>query len=395
MLARWRESLLKYLEPRLPIRPLLHYLNELLRRPLPSSVHWFHTLGFVILIFLGLQGLTGVLLLCYYKPTAAEAYDSVQFIMRDVRFGWFIRKFHAWGASILVVLLILHLARVFITGAYKKPREFTWVAGSLLFILVLAMGFTGYLLPWNQVSFWGTVVATDSIGKAPGAGPLVLQFMRGGTEVTELTLNRFFAAHVVILPALLTIIIACHIALVLSLRFARMSHVDEKEPSPEELLREGGQPLWPHHLLRVAIAGLFVLGLLITLVIAAPYEDPGPANPLFTPPAIKPDWYFLPVYQLTKVVRELPAFLILNAALAGFILWPFIDGILDRKGERHPRKRKIILALGLTAFLAVSALGVLGYLSEQRLTLFGTTYHFDIYGLPTQESAEKPQGEQP
>lgn len=402
MLEKWRKQALDALEIRLPIRAISRIVLEYVKQPLPKNVGWFHTFGFAAFLFLGLQAITGVLLLCYYKPSAAEAYDSVQFIMRNVSFGWFIRKTHAWGASILVALLLLHIARVFITGAYKKPRELTWMAGAVLFILVLAMGFTGYLLPWNQVSYWGTVVATDSIGKAPGAGPIALQFMRGGTEVTELTLNRFFAAHVAILPALILLVLAAHLFLVFGLKLARTTSVKEPEATPAEALAGGGAPLWPDHVIRVAIVGLFVLGILITLAIAAPHEDPGRADPFLTPHGIKPEWYFLPVYQLTKipfekigVPSELTAFVILNAGLVLFIFWPVFDWILDRSGERHLRKRKKILALGFAVFLAVSALGVLGYLSERSMTIFGKTYHFDIYGLPT--TAEEPvkEGETP
>jgi quinol-cytochrome oxidoreductase complex cytochrome b subunit len=178
-------------------------------------VNWFYTLGSATLFVAVLQIVTGILLTMYYVPTPDHAYDSVMYITTQLPAGWFIRGLHHWGASALVVLTALHMLRVFFAGSYKYPREATWLTGVALLLIAVGFGFTGYLLPWDQKAYWATTVGTRIAGVAPGLGPIILRVMRGGEDLSALTLARFFGAHVWVLPAALLTLIGIHMYLVI------------------------------------------------------------------------------------------------------------------------------------------------------------------------------------
>jgi quinol-cytochrome oxidoreductase complex cytochrome b subunit len=176
-------------------------LNEILKKPVPSFARWWwYCLGGITFFLFVIQGTTGILLAFYYKPTAAEAYASIQFIENEVYFGAAIRAIHHWSANGMIVMAIAHMIRVFIMGAYKPPRELNWVSGVILLVLTLTFGFTGYLLPWDQRAFWASTVGTEIAGAVPAVGNLVLIFLRDGWGVTEATLGRFFGLHVLVVP---------------------------------------------------------------------------------------------------------------------------------------------------------------------------------------------------
>ena len=190
-------------------------------------VNWFYTLGSAALFVATLQIVTGILLTVYYVPTPDHAYDSVIYITAQLPAGWFIRGLHHWGASAMVLLTALHMLRVFFYGAYKFPREVTWLTGVVLLLVVIGFGFTGYLLPWDQKAFWATIVGTRIAGVAPGIGPLILRIARGGEELSAVTLARFFGAHVWVLPAALLTLLIIHIYLVISIGITAVPERDE------------------------------------------------------------------------------------------------------------------------------------------------------------------------
>ncbi len=198
----------------------------LLDRPEPHGT-WWNTLGSATLFLFTMQGLTGIFLLVYYTPSPDHAYDSIQYIMNGVAFGWLIRGIHHWSATLMVLFVFLHMLRVFVTASYKYPRELTWVVGVLLLLTTLGMGLTGYLLPWNQRSYFATTVATEIAGLVPGLGPFITRVMRGGTDLSALTLSRFFAAHVWMLPALLSLLIGVHLYLIIR-------HGESEYPTEED-----------------------------------------------------------------------------------------------------------------------------------------------------------------
>lgn len=179
------------------------------------KVNWLHTLGSATLLVATIQVVTGILLTIYYVPTPDHAYDSVQYITTQVPAGWLIRGLHHWGASAMVVLAVLHMLRVVLHAAYKYPREMTWLTGVLLLLVVLGFGFTGYLLPWDQKAYWATTVGTRIAASAPGVGDWILRVVRGGEELTAVTLARFFGVHVWVLPATLLILLTSHLYLVI------------------------------------------------------------------------------------------------------------------------------------------------------------------------------------
>lgn len=178
-------------------------------------VNWFYTLGSATLFVAVNQAITGILLMIYYVPTPDHAYDSVQYITTQVAGGWLIRGLHHWGASVMVVLVVLHMLRVIIYGAYKYPREVTWMTGVVLLLVVIGFGFTGYLLPWDQKSYWATTVGTRIAGVVPFLGNWILRIMRGGDDLSAVTLARFFGAHVWVLPATLLLLVGTHLFLVI------------------------------------------------------------------------------------------------------------------------------------------------------------------------------------
>ncbi|MBN1312624.1 MAG: cytochrome b N-terminal domain-containing protein [Anaerolineae bacterium] len=190
-------------------------LKKILHRPVPKHARrWFYCLGGITAFLFAVQAVTGIFLAFYYKPTPAEAYASIQFIETQVHFGAGVRAIHHWCANGMIVMCVAHALRVFITGAYKAPRELNWVGGVLLLILTLAFSFTGYLLPWDQRAYWATTVGTEIAGGVPDFGTLVLVFLRAGWTVTDLTLSRFYATHVLVLPIMITLLMGLHFLMV-------------------------------------------------------------------------------------------------------------------------------------------------------------------------------------
>jgi len=190
-------------------------LSKILKKPVPKyALHWWYCLGGITAFLFVVQGLTGIMLAFYYKPTAAGAYASIQFIENEVRFGSAIRAIHSWAANGMIVICVAHMLRVFIMGAYKRPRELNWVSGVLLLILTLAFGFTGYLLPWDQRAFWATTVGTQIAGVIPAIGNLALVFLRVGWNVSEATLGRFYALHIIVIPLATVALMLVHFMMV-------------------------------------------------------------------------------------------------------------------------------------------------------------------------------------
>jgi menaquinol-cytochrome c reductase cytochrome b subunit len=192
-------------------------IRYFLFRKVPADTNWFHTLGSATLTAFLVQAITGVILAFYYKPSSDEAYQSIRYITDDLTLGWLVRGMHRWGASVFIILMFLHMGRVFLFGAYKYPRELNWIVGVLLLATGMFEGFTGYLLPWDQTSYWATVVGININGTAPFLGPFIAQFLRGGAEIGADTLSRWYALHMLALPGALFALIGLHLYLVVRL----------------------------------------------------------------------------------------------------------------------------------------------------------------------------------
>jgi quinol-cytochrome oxidoreductase complex cytochrome b subunit len=202
-----------YLDERLGLPTMWRRLTD---RTLPHGIGWLHTFGSATLFLLFVQAATGVFLAFYYVPSPEHAHRAVSQITNELAFGWLVRGIHKWGASLVVILAILHLLRVLYMGAYKYPRELTWVGGVLLLLVVMAFGFTGYLLPWDQQSYWATVVGTHIAGSTPLVGGYVLELLRGQPDVGVRTLGRFYAFHTLFLPAIVFVLTGIHVAMVIT-----------------------------------------------------------------------------------------------------------------------------------------------------------------------------------
>lgn len=218
-----KETVFKWLDERLGLTTLY---NVLLDRKVPK-VNWWFTLGSANIFLFALQLVTGIMLTVYYVPSPDHAYDSIQYIMNDVAFGWLIRGIHHWGASLMVLVVFIHMVHTFSYAAYKYPRELTWLTGVVLLLTTLGMGFTGYLLPWNQKAYWATTVGTSIAGTVPFIGEWILKVLRGGTDLSAVTLMRFYSVHIWWLPATIAAVVGAHMYLIVRLGVAGPPTKDE------------------------------------------------------------------------------------------------------------------------------------------------------------------------
>jgi cytochrome b6 len=281
-----RRRMREWLESRLPLASLRDFAA---RKTVPVHRYTvFYYLGGMTLFFFGVQVVTGILLMLYYRPSAEEAFESVEFIVTTVPFGWLVRSVHSWSANLMILFAAFHLASVYFLKAYRAPRELTWVTGCLLFFTLLAFGFSGYLLPWNQLAFFATRVGTDIAGSVPLVGDWLLRFLRGGDRVTGGTLSRFYGWHVAILPALATGLLGLHLFLV------QVRGMSVPPSAAEQASRRRPMSFVPDFLLRDLFGWTLALGVLAALAALFPWELGEKADP-FAPASanIRPEWYFV------------------------------------------------------------------------------------------------------
>ena len=342
-----------WIEERLPLRDLVQALRH---KTVPHHRYsvWYYFGGMTLFLF-GIQVGTGALLLLYYRPSAAEAYESVQFIVGRVPFGWLIRSIHAWSANLMVACAFAHLFSVLFLHAYRRPRELTWLSGVLLLLLTLGFGFTGYLLPWNEVSFFATRVGTDMAATIPGIGEFIVRFMRGGKDVSGATLTRLFGFHVAILPAIATLLVGIHLMLVQ--RHGMSVPPSVERHAQDDLRAIKSIPFLPHFILRDLFAWTIVIAVLAALSTFFPWELGKKADPFAPAPAgIRPEWYFLWAFQTLKYVPatvmgmngELVAVIVIGVAACTAALAPVIA-----PGTQRSRRIIVWLGVGAVTFMAV------------------------------------------
>ena len=319
----------------------------------PPGVGWPHTTGGILLSLILLQLVSGLLLAVYYASSTQTAWESIRYIQSEVPLGHFVRGLHHYGASAFVILIVLHMLVVFLLGAYKRPRRALWCVGVLLFLLVLALGYTGYLLPWDMKGYFGTQVGTAIPGSAPKVGPTLLRLLRGGEEVGQLTLVRFYALHVILLPLLLILLTAIHVALVRKLGVTPPGCAVGEGESEQE---RNGEPFAPAQLARDSVAALLVLGTVAALAWLFPAPLGPKADPTTTAYVPRPDWYFLGLQHLMRLFpgdRQYIATLVLpNLGILLLLLVPFID----RGRQRRLGARKLTVMGGLICLLSVVVL---------------------------------------
>jgi quinol-cytochrome oxidoreductase complex cytochrome b subunit len=326
----------RWLAARVPIPA--EALRQPLRERLPVHLKgWIGWLGGTPLILLCIQAAPGILLTFYYSPDPDHAFDSVRRITLALRFGWLIRGLHQGAGQLLIVALLLHMIRVFVTRAYRPPRELTWVFGILLFLLTLGFGFTGYSLIYDSLSYWATTVGTNMLSHVPLVGGRLLWLLRGGSDVNPNTLSRFYNFHIGVLPTLTVLLVGAHLLLV------RLHGVAPLEGDT----RRETYDFFPEHVLREAAIAVV---LLLALVVFTTLRPPGltePADPGVTPPHIRPEWYFFPSYRWLKLVPMQVGIWTSAAFVLGMIGWPWIDAGLDRVAPG----RRLGVWVGSAAFL--------------------------------------------
>jgi cytochrome b6 len=353
-------SVATWLDDRLGLAPI-RAMAKKKEVPVHSHTIWYYLGGMTLFLFM-IQIGTGVLLLFYYRPSAEGAYESIQFLMAEVQFGWLIRSIHSWAANLMIFTLFLHLFSVMLVRAYAPPRDLTWVTGVALMALAMTFGFTGYLLPWNELAYFATRVGTQIIAVIPLVGESLLKILRGGEDVTGATLTRFYAIHVALLPALTVTLVAVHVFLVQ--RYGNAVPVDvENAPGPKRSM-----PFFPNFFLRDLVGWLIALAILAGLAAFSPAELGVKADPFASAPVgIKPEWYFMFMFQTLKY---LPAHILIfegeAVGIMGFglgalflLLVPFLD---RPKPGQKPSRLFFWIGIGIIAFILVMT--YLGYTAD-------------------------------
>ena len=347
--------------------------TALLDRPVPRNLTWWHTLGSATLAVFVVQVVTGVVLAMYYSPSPDHAHESIRYLESTIASGTVVRGIHHWGSSVMVVLTVAHMLRVFTMGAYKYPREINWILGVALLLIVLGFGFTGYLLPWDQKAYWATEVGTNIAGTTPVIGGQLVSVLRGGSQQGAATLTRFYSLHVLLLPILLGVIVALHLFLVVRQGVApRAAELEKDAPSrtsdPEypdfyqdrvHDSKSGGLRFWPDIIAKDVITGTIVVVLLVALgtFLRAPLESPAdPTDSSYVP---RPEWYFLPFFQLLKLVpgswEAAVAMGVPMALVLALVLLPFFDRKSARSIVRRPTAAAALGAVGVSTALLLGA----------------------------------------
>ena len=325
-----------------------------LEKPVGADVNWLFTLGSLSLFLFLVQAATGIILAAYYVPSPEHAYQSVDYIVKEVPFGSVVHGIHHWSASFMVVVVFLHMCRVFFYGSYKAPREITWITGVLLFVITLAFGFTGYLLPWDLKAYWATVVGTSVPKDIPVIGNFLVGLLRGSDEVSGLTLTRFYSIHMLLLPSLMMILIGIHIYL---LRIHDMAgHWNDQDPR-----KKVKHPFFPDHVLKDSIVAAAVFGVILILAIVAEptrEEVAGTIDPEYLP---RPEWYFMWLFKiLTYFSGKAEIIGSLAIPIGGLVLLLLLP-FLGKTTLRSPADRPATTAIGIMLIMGLiytSAMGI-------------------------------------
>ncbi|WP_020186011.1 cytochrome b N-terminal domain-containing protein [Methylopila sp. 73B] len=328
-----KSGLAKWFESRLPIVGLVH--SSAVAYPVPRNLNYFWTFGGILMFMLVAQILTGVVLAMHYTPEATKAFASVEKIMRDVNYGWLLRYLHANGASMFFIAVYIHMFRGMYYGSYKAPREILWILGVLIFLLMMATAFMGYVLPWGQMSFWGATVITNLFSAIPGVGQAVVTWLWGGFSVDNPTLNRFFALHY-LLPFMIAGVVVLHIW--------ALHHVGQNNPTGVEVkdFRKDTLPFTPYATIKDGFAMVCFIAFFAWFVFYIPNylghaDNYIEANPLVTPSHIVPEWYFLPFYAILRAIpSKLGGVLMMFGAIAVLFILPWLDTSKVRSAKYRP-----------------------------------------------------------
>ncbi len=354
------QKIYNWVDERAHLEDLVEFMGK---KYVPVHRHsiWYYFGGVSLFLFI-IQVITGIMLLLYYKVGEESAFESIQFLTSEVQFGWLIRSIHSWAANLFILAAMIHMFSVFFEKAYRKPREITWITGMLMFFLGLGFGFSGYLLPWNELAFFATKVGTDIAGVVPVIGKPMLIFLRGGEDVTGATLSRLFGFHVAVFPGIFTMLLGIHLVLVQRQGMSEPLHLYSERGKELKTM-----PFFPNFLLKDLLLWLVVLNLLAILAVFFPWELGQKADPFAPAPAgIKPEWYFMFMFQTLKYIPAHVLFIdgevlgVLLFGLAG-LLWTIVP-FWDKKSSRGEQNR-FINYIGLFAVLYIIVFTIIGWLS--------------------------------
>jgi len=351
------KKLYRWVDERFNISPLIDFMRH---KSVPVHRHtiWYYMGGVTLFLFV-VQVVTGILLVLYYKADADSAYESVRFITTKVPFGWLVRSVHSWSANLMVFFVFVHMFSTFFARAFRKPRELTWVTGFVLMALALGFGFTGYLLPWNELAFFATRVGTDITGVVPVIGEPLKVLLRGGEDVTGATLSRFHAIHIAILPAIFAVLLSLHLLFVQRQGMHEPEYLEKLPPERKKMI-----PFFPNFLLRDTLLWLMVLNIVLCLAVFFPWELGAKADPFASAPqGIRPEWYFMFMFQTLKLLPAHVLFMegevlgVLFFGLAGvaWMLVPFWE-------IRRYKRPKPMTIIGVMVILYVVGMTIWGYL---------------------------------
>lgn len=357
----------------------------------PKNFNFFYFFGSIALVVLMNQLITGLWLTMFYTPSADQAFSSVEYIMRDVNYGWLLRYMHSTGASAFFIVIYFHMFRGLLYGSYQKPRELVWLLGMFLYVLLMAEAFFGYLLPWGQMSFWGAEVITSLFGAIPYVGKTLVVWLRGDFSIATSTLQRFFALHVIGIPIMMLFLVYLHIVALHKVGSNNPEGIEIKKTLNEQGKPLDGIPFHPYYTVKDFVGVLVFLILFFSVVFFAPemggyfleHANFVPANPMVTPDHIAPVWYMAPFYA---ILRAIPNKLIGIACMGGAIILLFFIPWLDRSPVRSMRYKGLFsrISLGLFVF-SFLLLGYLGTAPFSPLLLFlarlGTVLYFSYFIL--------------
>jgi len=349
----------KWFHERLPIASLIY---DTLTIPTPKNLNWMWIWGIVLTFCLALQIITGIILVMHYTPHVDLAFDSVEHIMRDVNGGWAFRYLHANGASLFFIAVYAHIFRGLFYGSYKAPREITWILGMLIYLMMMATGFLGYVLPWGQMSFWGATVITGLFGAIPGVGGILQEWLLGGPAVDNATLNRFFSLHY-LLPFVIVGLVALHIWAFHTTGNNNPTGVEVRRKSKAEAQKDT-VPFWPYYVIKDLFALVMILIVFMAIVGFMPNylghpDNYIPANPLATPTHIVPEWYYLPFYAILRAITfdvlfldaKFLGVLAMFGSIAVMALAPWTDTSPVRSGRYRPTFKIAFWVLGFDFML--------------------------------------------
>ncbi len=363
-MANIGKSLMGWVDARFPATETYEY--HMSKYYAPKNFNFWYFFGVLSMIVLVNQLVTGIWLTMSYNPSGEGAYDSIEYIMRDVEYGWLLRYMHSSGASAFFVVIYLHMFRGLLYGSYKKPRELVWLFGMAIYLALMAEGFFGYLLPWGNMSYWGAQVILNLAGAVPVVGDELVTWVRGDYLISGITLNRFFALHVVAIPLVLVALVFMHLVALHHVGSNNPDGVDIKKVKDENGIPLDGIPFHPYYTVHDLVGIVVFLAIFSSVIFFFPdgggyfLEKPNfePANPLKTPPHIAPVWYYTPYYAILRAVpSKLGGVVAMGAAIAVLFVLPWLDKSPVKSMRYKGTQSKIWLTLFVISFLGLGYLG--------------------------------------